>query len=275
MHGAVLTEPVAPGSHAGLLFMHADGFGSLDGHAVIAVAAIARERGLLTVPDDVDRFVFDTVAGTVRVTAHAGHGSPRANPLTVSGVPAFVLHPGVEVQAAGRRLRADIAFGGAFYAIVDAESAGVPVDGAHLGDLRRTGMAIREAVDARMAIEHPREPALQGLGGTILTAPPQGAGADLRSVLVLPSGAVDRSPSTTGTSAVMAVLDAMGLLWEGQPFTHEGIVGTTFTGRLTGRTLVGEQPAIVTEVDGSAWITGEQTFVVHDGDPLGGGFSLA
>ena len=87
-------------------------------------------------------------------------------------------------------------------------------------------------------------------------------------------GAVDRSPCGTGTSAVMAVIDAMGLLGEDRPFVHESIIGTRFSGRVTGRTAVGDHPAIVTEIEGAAWITGDHTFVIDEGDPLKDGFRI-
>lgn len=273
MVGAVLTEPVNPGSHAGLLFMHNEGFNTLSGHGIIAAATIACERGLLTLPDGTDRLVFDTPAGTVRATMRRTTDG-RVAGVAFTGVPSFVLHAGVEVQLAGRRLRADIAYGGGFYAVVDAESAGVPIDGSRLGDLRRVGMDIRTALESRMAIQHPQEPVLEGLDGTIFTAPPQTDGADLRNATVFAAGQVDRSPCATGTAAVMAVLVAMGLLEEGQRFMHESVLGTTFAGRVARRTRVGDLEAIVPEIEGSAWITGEHTFVVDDADPLGAGFRL-
>jgi proline racemase len=178
-------------------------------------------------------------------------------------VPAYVLHPGVPVHLGPRLLRADIAYGGAAYAIVDAEAAGVSIDVAHAPELRRAGVAIRNAVEKMTPVE-----------GAIFTGPSHDAGADLRTAVVFADGALDRSPGGTATSAVMAVLDAMGLLGEGRPFVQESIIGTRFAGRLAGRTAVAEYPAIVTEIEGEAWITGEHTFVVDERDPLKNGFRV-
>src|SRR5436190_409686 len=100
------------------------------------------------------------------------------------------------------------------------------------------------------------------------------APADLRNVTVFADAEVDRSPCGTGTAAVMAVVDAMGLLADAQPFVHESLIGTRFNGRVTARTTVGEYPAIVPEIEGSAWITGEHTFIVDDADPLKEGFRV-
>ena len=275
MCGAVLTEPTTPGSHAGVLFMDADGFSPLCGSGIIAVTAIALDRGLLTLPSDASSVVFDTPAGTVRAarrSAAAGVAG-TAQRVAFTCVPSFVLQPGVDVRIAGRRLRADVAFAGGFYAIVDGEAAGVAVDGAHLGELRRTGREIAAAVDAVVAVRAPGDHG-RGLDGVIFTAPPRGE-ADLRNATVFASGVVDRSPCGTGTAAVMAVLDAMGLLADDRPFVQEGLVGTTFAGTIVGRSRVGDLEAIVPSIEGSAWITGEHTFVVDDDDPLKEGFRLA
>ena len=256
MWGAVLTEPVSPGAHAGILFFHNDGFSSMSGLGVIAATKIALDRGLVMPGGDGSTIVFDTPAGIVRATA-------AGDRVSFVNVPAYVLHAGVPVQLGPRLLRADVACGGGCFAIVDAEAAGVSIDPAHAPELRRAGMAIRDAVSKVQAVD-----------GTVFTGPPHEAGADLRNAAVLADGAVDRSPCGAGTSAVMAVLDAMGLLGDDHPFVHESIIGTRITGRLRGRTAVGESPAIVTEIAGDAWITGDHTFVVDERDPLKNGFRI-
>jgi len=250
----------------------------MSGHGVIAVTTIALERGLVMPGGDGMSIVFDTPAGAVRAKAdierRAGDEGDQVRVKRVAfvNVPAFVLHAGVPVQLGQRHLRADVAYGGAFYAIVDAESAGLGIDMAHAADLRRAGLAIKEALERTLTIAHPMNAAADGLDGTIFTGPPHDGGADLRNAVVFSDGAVDRSPGGTGTSAVMAVIDAMGLLGEDRPFVHESLLGTHFSGRVTGRTTVGESPAIITDIEGSAWITGEHAFVLDDRDPLKHGF---
>jgi len=288
MYGAVLTEPVAPGSHAGVLFMHNEGYSTMCGHGIVAVTTVALERRLLVVQEDArdpeasHSIVYDTPAGTVRARANRATekgqpreaGRQRIESVAFVNVPSFVLHAGVSVKLGGRSLRADVAFGGAFYAIVDGESAGVPIDGAHLPELRRIGMEIKHAIEAQQPIVHPRDPGLRGIYGTIFTGPPANTAADLRNVTIFADAEVDRSPCGTGTAAVMAVVDAMGLLDTDRPFVHESLIGTVFKGRVVSRTVVGECQAIVPEIEGSAWITGEHTFYVDDDDPLKDGFRL-
>ena len=198
----------------------------------------------------------------------------RVSSVSFVNVPSFVVHAGLAVKIGTRHIRVDVAFGGAFYAIVDSEAAGLPIDAAHLPELRRVGMEIKRAVEAAQTIAHPLEPGLTGLYGTIFTGPPSDPGADLRNVAIFADAAVDRSPCGTGTCAVMAVVDAMGLLGEDKPFVHESLIGTRFTGRIAGRTAVGEYQAIVPEIEGSAWITGEHMFLVDEDDPLREGFRL-
>ena len=291
MYGAILTEPVAPGSHAGVLFMHNEGYSTMCGHGVIAVTTMAIERGLI-MPGPVEpqpeeqpeaageeaTIVYDSPAGTIRarakIRAGGAGGSRRVESVSFLNVPSFVLHGGMIVKLASRTIRADVAFGGAFYAIVDSEAAGLPIDIAHLPELRRVGMEIKHAIEARQTVVHPMDVGLRGIYGTIFTGPPSDEGADLRNVTVFADAEVDRSPCGTGTAAVMAVIDAMGLLGSDRPFVHESLIGTRFKGRVASRATVGEYSAIVPEIEGSAWITGEHTFLVDDLDPLKDGFRI-
>jgi len=274
MYGAVLTEPVSPGSHAGVLFMHNEGYSTMCGHGVIAVTTIALETGLIVPGPDELAIVYDAPAGTIRARAARAPDNSKIRSVSFLNVPSFVLHAGLSVTIGNRALRADVAFGGAFYAIVDSESAGLPIDAAHLPELRRVGMAIKRAIEETHRIAHPLEAGLQGIYGTIFTGPPSDARADLRNVTIFADAEVDRSPCGTGTAAVMAVVDAMGLLGDEKPFVHESLIGTTFSGRVSSRTMVGELQAIVPEIEGSAWITGVHTFHVEDDDPLREGFRI-
>jgi proline racemase len=283
MYGAILTEPVAPGSHAGVLFMHNEGYSTMCGHGIIAVTTMALERGLLMPGGDGTTIVYDAPAGTIRARARlaagrsggAGEGvQVRVESVSFLNVPSFVLHGGLSVKLPSRTIRADVAFGGAFYAIVDSEAAGLPIDTAHLPELRRIGMEIKHAIEATQTIVHPLDAGLTGIYGTIFTGPPSDEAADLRNVTIFADAEVDRSPCGTGTAAVMAVIDAMGLLGSERPFVHESLIGTRFNGRVASRTEVGEYPAIVPEIEGSAWITGEHTFLVDEEDPLKDGFRI-
>lgn len=287
MYGAVLTEPVTPDADAGVLFMHNDGYSMMSAHGIVAVATIVLERDLLRPKRDAE-LLFDAPAGLVKVqprveatTVRRGAGAPEGSrqPVRVSSVgfanvPSFVFEGGVGVRLASRSVRADIAFGGGFYAIVDAESAGLSIDGASLPQLRAAGTEIRRVIEASHAVVHPLDPSVCGIDGTIFIGPARSPDADLRNVTVFADAQVDRSPCGTGIAAIMAVLDAMSLLPADRPLVHESIIGTTFRAQVIGRQTVSDYDAIVPEIEGSAWITGDHEFLIDDEDPLKGGFRL-
>ena len=279
MYGAVLTEPVTPEADAGVLFMHNEGYSTMCGHGIVAVTTIAIERGLIH-PRVPNRIVYDSPAGPVRARASVspkaagGEDRVRVDRVAFDNVPSFILAPGLPVRLGAREIRVDVAFGGAFYAIVDAEAAGLPITPARLPELRRAGMEIKHAVEAAITVVHPLDKGLNGIYGTIFTGPPDRGDADLKNVTIFADAEVDRSPCGTGTCAVMAVIDAMGLMPPDRPFGHESLIGTLFNGRITGRTRVADFDAILPELEGSAWVTGEHVFLVDDEDPLKGGFRL-
>ena len=288
MYGALLTTPEHAGSHAGVLFMHNEGYSTMCGHGVIAVTTVAIERDLILLPREPDgsvRLTLDSPAGPIYATARLD--GDRVQSVSFRNVPSFVLHPAVPVQIGTREVRADVAFGGAFYAIVDSEAVGIPILPERLPELRKVGMEIKHQIERRLTVEHPLEPQLRGIYGTIFTGPPSDDRADLRNVTIFADAEVDRSPCGTGTAAVMAVLAEMGMLVEGeQVFTHESIIGTLFRGRVAGRTVIptsttnskpqtsNEITAIIPEIEGEAYITGENTFIIDERDPLRHGFRL-
>jgi proline racemase len=269
LSGAVLTEPVAPGSHAGVLFMNGDGYMPMSVHGVIGVVTAAFQHGLIDPGGDGRHLALDTVAGTVRVDVEMTPGddgrSIAVTRVSVASVPSFVSRAGVELVVANRRLRADIAYGGRFYAIVDSESAGVSLDRASEPELRRMGRAIARAAEDAGAPVHPVDARIGGVHGTIFTSPSHEGTADMRTVAVHAGGGIDRSAGGTGMSAVMAVLDAMGFLSE-TPFVAESVIGTTLRAWCKGRTTVGEHDAILPVIEGRGWIVGESTWIASAGD---------
>ena len=279
MTAAFLTEPLSPQAHAGVVLMNTAGYPSMSGHAILAVTTIALERALI-VSRDVDEvqapLVFDTPAGIVRARARliAQGDTQRVDAVAMTNVPAFVHAASEGVKIGTRQLRVDVAFGGAFFAIVDTEATGIPLTAARVPDLRRLGIEICASLASTTVPEHPGDSSISGVSAVIFTGPPQDPEAHLRNVTVDSAGSVDVSAGAMGTSAVMAVLDAMGLLPESEPFVHEGLSGALLRGRVVGRSRVGDTAALVTEIEGSAWITGEHTFLLDEDDPCREGLSL-
>lgn len=272
-----------PGAHAGVLFRHGDGYADVCGHGVIGAVTIGIERGLLF-----DRASEDGAPRTVTLDTPAGRVVARARMTAVDRVasvavtlpPALVVHPAVVCQIPGRSdhpgrpVRADIAWCGGPYVIVDAESAGLVLDASGVAEVRRAGRLIAEGLAGSPLLTHPVDGARAGVEAVVFTGPPQREDAHLTSATVYPNGAVDRSPGGGATAAVLAVLDAMGLVLDDTPFVHASLLGSCFTARVAGRLEVGGIPAIEPEVEGSAWITGEHTFHIDDADPFPEGFRL-
>ena len=281
MTGACFTVPVSAEAHAGVLFMHGDGYAGLCGHGLIGAVTIGIEKGLLfdrAADAARERTVrMDTVCGVLSARARLSPDG-RVQAVAVMLPPALVVAAGYALQVGGRVLRVDIAWCGAFYAIIDAESAGLVLDASGLPELRRTGLRIAEALSNSAVLRHPEEGASAGLDAVVFTGPPRAEDAHLVSAAVFTDGSVDRSPCGGATGAVMAVLDAMGLMLGDAPFIHESLIGTRFTGRIVGRITVrtedGGIPAVVPEIEGEAWITGEHTFRLDEQDPLREGFRL-
>ena len=183
-------------------------------------------------------------------------------------MPSIVWTTGVE--AAG--VEADVAFGGAFYACVDAAQLALPVEPANIGRFIDLGREIKAAVEAADEVAHPEEPELRGIYGVVFYER-LGPGRQ-RNVTVFADGEVDRSPCGSGTSARLALLDAAGELERGATLHHSSVIGTEFEGRVVAETRVADRPAVVTEIAGSAHLTGFHQFVLEGEDPLGDGFLI-
>jgi proline racemase len=270
MYGAIPTEPVTPDGDAGVLFMHNEGWSTMCGHGVIALVTVALEVGLLSARDVVR---LDTPAG--RVTARPRREGARVRSVAFENVPSFVASLDDHVQVPGvGDVRYDLAFGGAFYAFVDAASVGLEMTPERFSDLIAVGSAIKRAVMSAREIRHPLEPDLSFLYGTIFTGPALGSGADSRNVCVFAEGEVDRSPTGTGVSARVAIERARGRLSSGGSFTVESIIGTRFVGRIARELRWEGYEAVVPEIEGGAWITGRNEILIAPDDPLGEGFIL-
>jgi trans-L-3-hydroxyproline dehydratase len=270
MYGAIPTKAVTPDGDAGVLFMHNEGWSTMCGHGIIALVTVALEVGLLSARDVVR---LDTPAG--RVTARPRRDGARVRSVSFENVPSFVvsLDDRVDVPGIGE-VRYDLAFGGAFYAFVDAASVGLAMTAGRFRDLIAAGSAIKRAVMASREVRHPREPDLSFLYGTIFTGPALESGAHSRNVCVFAEGEIDRSPTGTGVSARVAIERSRGRLSAGDSFVVESIIGTRFTGRIEREIRWEGYDAVVPEIEGSAWITGRSELLIAPDDPLLEGFIL-
>jgi proline racemase len=270
MYGAILTPPVTPGADFGVLFLTNEGYSTMCGHGVIALTTALLETGMLPRCEPATGVVYDSPAGLIRARATVAKG--RVPSVAFQNVPSFRLAEGIEVETSQGAVRADVSFGGAFYALVDAADLGVDVVPEQTPLLTRLGMEIKRAVERALEVVHPEEPELRGIYGTIISAPPRSPDADGRNITIYAEGAVDRSPCGTGTSAKLAALFAAGRIAIDTPYVHESVIGTTFTGRVLGEMMVGPYPAVGTEIAGRGFLTGFHQFVLDPEDPTVEGF---
>ena len=180
----------------------------------------------------------------------------------------------------------DVAWGGMFYALTDAAALGLPLTPDAGRDLVRVGEMVKAAAREQLPVVHPTLPGVEGISIIELTGPPTVPRAHGRNTVVVSSGTLDwsrpssftgvldRSPCGTGTCARMAVLHARGELEIGRDFVHEGILGTTWTGRLLREARVGDRAAVVPQLTGSAWITGRAELMLDPEDPFDSGFTV-
>jgi proline racemase len=255
MYGCFVTEPEDDEADLGVVFFHNAGYSTACGHGTIALVTWAIEHGLVAGPD----VVVDVPSGRLETQARVEDG--RVESVRFRNVPAFVHARGL--PAAGRKV--DVAFGGAFYASLEER-----VDAAELPRLIELGRSVKADLEAAQAIVHPDEPELRDVYGVIFWQEEAASPLTQRNVAVFADGEVDRSPCGSGTSARLALLHDEGRLATGAPLRHLSIVGSEFTGRVVEETPAG----VVTEVEGSAHLTGRHEFVLEPDDELGEGFLL-
>jgi len=255
MYGCFVTEPEDDGADLGAVFFHNAGYSTACGHGTIALVTWAIESGLVEGPE----VVVDVPSGRLPTVARLDGGRVRS--VRFRNVPAFVHGRGL--RAAGREV--DVAFGGAFYASLEET-----VEPRELPRLIELGRAVKADLEAANDIVHPDEPELRDVYGVIFWQEEGAAPLTQRNVTVFADGEVDRSPCGSGTSARLVLLHDEGRLPAGAPLRHLSVVGSEFTGRVVEETPAG----VVTEVEGSAHLTGRHEFVLDPDDELGEGFLL-
>ncbi len=274
-----------PEAAAGYVIMEQVEYPGMSGTNTICVATVLLETGMVPLVEPVTELVLEAPAGLIRLRCECRDGKVRS--VTFRNVPAFATHLDavVEVPTLGTVV-VDVAYGGMFYVIADAECFGLRLTPDEGRDITRITELIKAAAAEQLPVAHPEQPGFAGITIGQLSGPPHDPANSRRNVVTVSTGkldferpstwtgAIDRSPCGTGTSAKMAVLHARGQLGLGEPFRHEGILGTTFTGHLVEETDVGPFRAVVPTITGSAWITGFATYVVDPDDPFPDGYTV-
>jgi proline racemase len=276
MYGAYVVPPNDHGADLGVIFFHNEGYSTACGHGTIALATWAIESGRVATDGPEASLAIDVPSGRLACLARVREG--KVDSVTFRNVPSFVLATGIEIETSRGRVTVDVSFGGAFYGSVDARRLGLDVSRQSLPELIALQRELRPALDRALDPTHPEEPELRGIYGIIYwqREPDEpGVAAVQRNVTVFADGEVDRSPCGSGTSARLALLDASAELGRGAVLAHRSIVDSRFEARVVGDgPRVGDHLSVITEVTGSAFVTGSHDFVLDPRDPLGTGFLL-
>ncbi len=264
---AYLLPPTRDDADLGVVFANDAGYLGMCGHGAIGLATTAVAMGLVPTVEPVTEIVLDTPVGLVKCRVAVEAGRPKN--VTITNVPSFLYRQRVVVDVHGfGKVAADIAYGGNWFAFVEADQLGLVVEKAHISVLMQAAVAIREALvrDGVRGV-HPDSGEEEIIDHVKLFVPLEGEHHGARALTLCPGTAYDRSPCGTGTSAKLAVLHAKGELKTGEHFDSESVLGTRFSARVIEETTVGKFPAVIAEITGSAWITSFATFVIDPDDP--------
>lgn len=273
MSGTLLYPPVTSQSDMSLLFIETSGCLPMCGHASVGSISFAIEAGLVR-PNSPGTVVVDVPAG--QLTARYEMNGSRVSSVRFTNVPSFLLHRDVTVRhPALGELVIDIAYGGNFYPIVDAQPNFPGCEHFTPEQLLEWGRQMQVLVNARFDVVHPDHPEIRGVKHCMWAGAALSAQADARAVVIAGDSLIDRSPCGTGTSARVAQRHAKGRLRLGEMFTHQSLIGSAFIGRVESTTKLGNGlDAVLPSVEGRAWVTGRSEQYVDDSQPYAYGFSL-
>ena len=274
-----------PEAVAGFVIMEQTEYPGMSGTNTICVVTTLIETGMVEVNEPFTDFKLDTPAGLISIRAEVSNG--KATNVTFENVPAFSVYTNesISVPEIGE-VKVDVAYGGMFYVILDSEELGLKLSPENGGEIVRVAEMVKAIASEKLPVVHPENKEISGITIAVVSGPPENPAATLKNVVVVSTGkldwdrpetwkgVIDRSPCGTGTCAKMASLFEKKMLDVDTDFIHEGILGTTFTGRLVRKTKVGSYDAVVPTITGRAWITGFAQYVVDDSDPFPEGFTI-
>jgi len=270
MSGSILYPPTRADCDVAILFIETSGCLPMCGHGTIGTVTMAIEHGLVR-PRTPGMLRLDTPAGLV-VAEYRQEGQ-YVEEVRITNVPSFLYAEGLAVECPDLgELRVDVAYGGNFYAIVEAQQSFRDIADHTAGQLTGWSPVVRRRLNERYTFRHPENPAIDQLTHILWTGAPRDRAANARNAVFYGDKAIDRSPCGTGTSARMAQLHARGRLATGEAFVHESIIGSLFSGRVESETGVAGHAAIVPSIGGWARMTGLNTITIDDRDPFAHGF---
>jgi proline racemase len=270
----LLLPPTRPEADAGFIVMQPDAAHSMSGSNAMCVATVLLETGMLAMREPETIVVLDTPAGLVTAVASCRDG--KVEKVALDLYPSFVEHLDhpLEVEGYGE-IKVDVAYGGVYFALVDAKEVGFAITPAEARDMVDLGMRITAAAQEQIAVAHPELPALNSIGYTMYCGREATPGGNLKSGTVIHPGRMDRSPCGTGTAARLAQMHARGELEVGRRVTQLSTIDSRFDAEILGTTSVGNRPAVLPRISGRAWIYGLYQLGVDPSDPYPLGYTMS
>jgi 4-hydroxyproline epimerase len=272
MSGGFLYPPTRADTDIGILFIETSGCLPMCGHGTIGMVTFGLEHGLIQ-PAEPGKLRVEVPAGVIDIAYETRDDKVTA--VRITNVPAYVAAKGIQVDVEGiGPLSIDVSYGGNYYAIIEPQGRYTGLDDLGASELIHLSGLIREAVRAKFEPVHPLDPTIRGVSHILWADKPRGDDADGRNAVFYGDKAIDRSPCGTGTSARLAHLADSGRLTVGERFVHESYIGSRFIGRVEAATTLGDTPAIVPSIEGSAIATGFNTIWIDRSDPFWEGFQV-
>jgi proline racemase len=272
MCSVLLLPAERPDSDFAAIIMEQDEYVPMCGHCIIGAATTVVATGMVAMRAPVTTVRFDTPAGQVTCEAAVENGAVRS--VAFENVESFLLHDRAAIDVEGfGKTEVSIAYGGDFYAFVDADALGLELSPHNDSALIQAYRRIRAAVGRQLKTVHPERPDIDACYQVLFTSAKKTTG-DYKQTILCPPGSLDRSPCGTGTSARVALLHARGELPLGQPRRFEGVLGTCFAGTAVRAEKRGGVAYVRPRISGSAYLTGFHHFVLDPRDPLPAGFRI-
>jgi proline racemase len=272
MLGSVLTEPCHPEADIGVIYLWTGGYFSACGDSTYSCSAALINTGMIEAKEPTTEITFDTVAGLVKTKVEVKDGVARS--IHMQGVPSFYWKTmKFDIPDLGE-VEADIAYGGLWYAFIDADSVGLKPSQNNKEQWIPLGWRIRNYIAEKIKVDHPEYPELNILDLVTFYTKPSKKDYTSRHWNVFGPKQTCRSPAGTCSNARMAAMYGKGELKPGQEVKFESTIGTVMIGRIAKEMKLGKYKAIVPDVMASAYITGFTQVVIDPDDPLKEGFLL-
>jgi 4-hydroxyproline epimerase len=273
MSGSILYPPNDPQHDGAILFIETSGCLPMCGHGTIGTVTTALQEGLWT-PKIAGQLTLEVPAGVIRIE-YQQNKNGRIDAVRIFNVASYLAHQGLVIDCPELgQLVIDVAYGGNYYAIIEPQANFGGLEQFSAAQVLRYSPLVREAINKVATCVHPEDASVNGISHVMWTGKPSRQDSSAANAVFYGSGAIDRSPCGTGTSARMAQLHAKGLLKEGEEFIHESIIGSQFVGRVESTIQIGPYHGIMPSVQGWAQVTGYNTIIVDPRDPYAHGFEV-